>query len=60
LAAIGPIQARKRLHERRNVTLRQRIVFVAPNEHSDAPYALALLRAPRAAMPPQPRRRGQR
>jgi hypothetical protein len=45
IAAIGPTQARKRLSERRNVSLPPGIVFVALHEHADAPYALALLRA---------------
>jgi hypothetical protein len=57
VAAIGPTQVRKRLSERRNVSLRHAIVFVAPQEHADAPYPFALLRcAPRAAKPL--RRRG--
>jgi hypothetical protein len=46
------------LRERGEATLLLGIVFVAPNEPADAPYAVALLRAPRAAMPP--RRRAQR
>src|SRR5215468_6822105 len=45
VAAIGPTEARKRLNERRNESLRQGIVFVAPHEHADAAYAVALLRA---------------
>jgi hypothetical protein len=45
VAAIGPTQARERLSERRDVTLKRGIVFVAPHEHADTPYAVALLRA---------------
>src|SRR6516225_6950891 len=47
VAAIGPTQARKRLSEHRDLRLRQRIVFVVPHEHADAPHAVALLRARR-------------
>ena len=47
VAAIGPTEVRKRLRERRDATLRLRIVFVEPHEHADAPHALALLRARR-------------
>src|SRR5262249_43022312 len=47
VAAIGPTEARKRLNERRNVSLQHGVVFVAPHEHADTPYALALLRARR-------------
>jgi hypothetical protein len=53
VAAIGPTQARKRLHERRQASLRRGIVFVAPYEHADAPHPLALLCARRE----RPRRR---
>jgi hypothetical protein len=59
VAAIGPTQARKRLRERRDESLRQGIVFVEPHEHADAPYAgRPAARAPRAATPP-PRPRAQ-
>jgi hypothetical protein len=44
VAAIRPIQARKRLNERRDFRFRERIVFVERHEHADAPYAVALLR----------------
>jgi len=47
VAAISPTQARKRLNERGDASLPQGTVFVARNEHADAPYALALLRARR-------------
>jgi hypothetical protein len=48
VAAIGQTQARKRLCEGRVGKLQQGIVFVAPNEHADAPHALPrLLRAHR-------------
>jgi hypothetical protein len=47
VAAIGPTQVRKRLRERRDVSLPHGIVFVARHEHADAPYAVALLRARR-------------
>jgi hypothetical protein len=50
VAAIGPAQARKRLRERRNESLRQRIVFVERHEHADAPHPPALLR-PRRERP---------
>jgi hypothetical protein len=53
VAAIGPTQARKRLNERRDESLRQGTVFVEPREHADAPHAVALLRARRE----RPRRR---
>src|SRR5262249_42494322 len=53
IAAIGPTQARKRLNERRDLSLRHGIVFVARHEHADAPHAVALLRARRE----RPRRR---
>jgi hypothetical protein len=52
VAAIGPAQARKRLRERQKATLLLGIVFVAPHEHADVPYA-ALLRVRRQ----RPRRR---
>jgi hypothetical protein len=45
VAAIGPAQARKRLSERRDVSLPHGIVFVARLEHADAPHPAALLRA---------------
>ena len=35
IAAIGPTQARKRLRERREPSLRQGIVFVARHERAD-------------------------
>jgi hypothetical protein len=41
------------LRERREARLHERIVFVARQEHADAPYAAALLRARRE----RPRRR---
>jgi hypothetical protein len=44
VAAIGPIQVRKRLRERREAKLLQGIVFVARHEHADAPQAVAPLR----------------
>src|SRR6516165_6844004 len=44
VAAIGPTQARKRLSERRDLSLRLGIVFVERREHADAPHAVALLR----------------
>src|SRR5262249_57809710 len=47
IAAIGPTQLRKGLPERKDAKLRRRIVFVEPDEHADAPYAVALLRLPR-------------
>src|SRR5262249_15124421 len=53
VAAIGPTQVRKRLHERRLAKLHLRIVFVERHEHADAPYAVALLRTRRE----RPRRR---
>jgi hypothetical protein len=53
VAAIGPTQVRKRLRERRAANLPHGIVFVGPNEHADAPHAVALLRARRE----RPRRR---
>jgi hypothetical protein len=42
IAAIGPTKARKRSRERRDAT-----VFVAPQEHANAPHAVALLCARR-------------
>jgi hypothetical protein len=45
VAAIGPLQLRKRLRERGEATLPLGIVFVIPHEHADAPHAVALLRA---------------
>jgi hypothetical protein len=51
--AIGPTQVRKRLSERKDVSLPHGIVFVEPDEHADAPHAVALLRARRE----RPRRR---
>src|SRR5262249_41729020 len=39
--------ARKLLRERRDESLRHRIIFVVRHEHADAPYALSLLRARR-------------
>jgi hypothetical protein len=53
VAAIAPTQVRKRLRERRDVSLRPGVVFVEPREHADAPHAVALLRACRE----RPRRR---
>jgi hypothetical protein len=53
VAAIDPTEARKRLSERRDASLRQGIVFVVRHEHADAPHAVALLRARRQ----RPRRR---
>jgi hypothetical protein len=53
VAAIGPTQARKRLRERRDVSLRHGIVFVEWHEHADASHAVALLGARRE----RPRRR---
>jgi hypothetical protein len=47
VAAIGPTQVCKRLRERRDVGLRHGIVFIEPQEHADAPHAVALLRARR-------------
>jgi hypothetical protein len=47
VAAIGPTQARKRLRERREASLRLRIIFVVRYEHADAPHPLALLRTRR-------------
>src|SRR5262249_27988951 len=47
VAAIGPPQVCKRLRERRDVSLRHGIVFVARDEHADPPHAVALLRARR-------------
>ena len=51
VAPIGPTQVRKRLSECGEGRLIHQIVFVAGHEHADAPHAVALLRAPRAAMP---------
>src|SRR5262249_21547371 len=51
VAAFGPTQVRKHLRERREVSLRHGIVYIARHEHADAPYAVALLR---------PRRKGPR
>jgi hypothetical protein len=45
VAAIGPTQVRKPLRERGEVRLIDGIVFVASQEHADAPHALGLLRA---------------
>jgi hypothetical protein len=45
VAAVGPTQARKRLRERGDNSLRQGIVFVERHEHADAPHAAVLLRA---------------
>jgi hypothetical protein len=42
--AIGPTQVRKRLRKRDKGRLVERIVFVARDEHADAPHAVALLR----------------
>src|SRR6516164_2203867 len=51
VAAFGPTQARERLRERREDSVRQRIVFVPPSyENADAPHPLALLR-PRRERP---------
>jgi hypothetical protein len=50
VAAIGSTQARKRLRERRDVSLPLWIVLAAPHEHANAPYAVALLR-PRRERP---------
>jgi hypothetical protein len=47
--AIGPTQVRKRLRERRDISLPHRIVFER-HEHADPPYAVALLR-PRRQRP---------
>jgi hypothetical protein len=44
VATIGPTQVRKRLRQRRNVSLPHGIVFFARHEQADAPYAVALLR----------------
>jgi hypothetical protein len=44
VAAIGPTYVGKRLSERRDLKLRQRIVFIARHEHADTPHAVALLR----------------
>jgi hypothetical protein len=44
IAAIDPTQARKRLRQRRDVSLCHEIVFVAGPEHADPPHAVALLR----------------
>jgi hypothetical protein len=42
----GPgTQARKRLRERRDLSLPHGIIFIIRHEHADAPYALALLGA---------------
>jgi hypothetical protein len=43
VAAIGPTQVRKRLRERGEAGLIHGIVFVEPQEHADAPHAVALL-----------------
>jgi hypothetical protein len=43
VAAVGPTQVRKRLSERRDLSLRQGIVFVARHEHADAPHPPVLL-----------------
>jgi hypothetical protein len=50
VAANGPTQARKRLSERRDVSLPHGIVLVARSEHAHAPHAVALLR-PRRERP---------
>jgi hypothetical protein len=47
VATIGPTQARKRLRERRQQSLRPGIVFVVRREHADPPHPLALLCARR-------------
>ena len=44
VAAFGPTQARKCSRERRDASLIRGIVFVAPQEHANAPHAVALLR----------------
>jgi hypothetical protein len=49
----SPTQARKRLSECGETTFLLGIVFVARQEHADAPHAVALLRASRE----RPRRR---
>jgi hypothetical protein len=53
-----PTQVRKRLGERRELKLRQGIVFIDRHEHANAPHAVALLR-PRHQRPrhrtPEPR-----
>jgi hypothetical protein len=43
VAAIGPTQVRKRLHERRDAKLNHGIVFVERQEHPYAPQAVGLL-----------------
>jgi hypothetical protein len=53
VAAIDPTQARKPLRERGHLSLHHGIAFVAPHEHPDTPYAVALLRSCRE----RPRRR---
>jgi hypothetical protein len=47
VAAIGPTQARKRLSEPRDASLRPGIVFLVRHEHADPPHAPALLRTRR-------------
>jgi len=47
VAAIDPTEARKRLSERGDASLRRGIGFFARHEHADAPHAVALLRARR-------------
>jgi len=49
VAPIGPTQLLQRLTERRITGLSLRIGFGETSQYPDAPYALALLRAPRAA-----------
>jgi hypothetical protein len=59
IAANSPTKACKRLRERGQEKLLLKIVFVVRHEHTDGPYAIALLRLrperPRrhAAKPPQ-------
>jgi hypothetical protein len=45
VGANGPTQVRKRLSERGEARLPQRIAFDARDEHADAPHAVALLGA---------------
>jgi hypothetical protein len=54
VAAIRPTEARKRLSERRDESLRHGIVFVGEDQHADAPHAVRLLRPHRER--PSPRR----
>jgi hypothetical protein len=44
VAGVGPTQARKRLRERSDASLREGIVFVEQHEDADPPHAVALLR----------------